>query len=137
MSKRSYDPEKILKLDSSYGRVCFTDQDFSLSDPLGQPFDAWYGGRDWLKSQNPAIGSTFHRDCSGGIHVFYLVIKRYNYSKATVEDIDSALQDLIVKAQENSVTKIAFSGITPSELTKALLLTKITSLVTNVELSIM
>lgn len=134
---RIYEPETILKLDSTYAKVCFTDQDFSLSDQVGQKFDAWYNSRGWLKAKNPNIGTAFHRTCSGNIHVFYLIIKKYNYSIATKTDIEIALQDLINQATSLGITKIAFSAITPNEIDKKVLRTMLDALSTNITLTIL
>ncbi len=137
MSGITYDPETILKLDSSYAKICFADKDFSLSDRVGQRFDAWYGGRDWLKAQNPAVGTAFYRRCSGGINVFYLIIKTHNYSKATSDNIDATLANMISQLAGYAITKVVFSGIVPTEITTDILQTKLAALVTSAELSIM
>lgn len=134
---RTYDPETILKLDSTYTKACFTDQSFSLGDQVGQKFDAWYNGKGWLKAQNPNIGTAFHRNCSGNIHIFYLIIKKFNYSVASKTDISNALQDLIDQASALGITKIAFSAITPNEIDKNVLQTMLSALSTNITLTIM
>jgi len=129
------DPETVLKLDSSFAKACLTDQDFSLSDPVGERFNAWYGGRDWLKSQNAVLGATFYRNC-GGMHIFYVVIKRHNYSKASVEDITSSLENMLSQTAEHLIEKIVFSKITLPELTKTTLRTLLDSLESDVQFSI-
>lgn len=114
------DPEAVLKLDTSFARACLTDQDFSLSDPVGQRFDAWFGGQEWLKSQNVVKGTTFYRNC-GDVHIFYLIIKEHNYSQATIENITSSLNNMLTQTAGHSIEKIAFSKITLPELTKVTL----------------
>ena len=129
------DPEAVLKLDFSFAKACLTDQDFSLSDPVGERFNAWYGGRDWLKSQNVVKGTTFYRSC-GDVHIFYLIIKTHNYSYASTSDITSSLQNMLTQTAGHSITKIAFSKITLPELTKTTLQALLTGLGSQIQFSV-
>lgn len=99
--------DHIFNTNRTQSLCCFVTKDFTLTGVIQQEFKSRYGSIEWLKSQNKTIGDII-AIFSGNRYIYYLIIKESNYRHTNIEHLNTALNNLIIHAQNNGVTNIGF-----------------------------
>jgi len=103
---------------------CYITKDFTFTGDVQQEFKKRYGSTYWLKNQNKNLGDIIPV-FDGNRYIYYLIVKESNYRQTIVSDLNAALNNMIIHAQNNGISQIGLQSKIYSEINSETLINSI------------